>query len=57
MGINYLLIFFFNFAPHALLSFLNCNVIVSEDVRVDLIAIDRTGWTVDALKRYTCALS
>lgn len=42
--------FSFNFAPHALLSFLNCNVIFSEDVRVDLIAIDRTGWTVDALK-------
>lgn len=57
---NYLLtnLFLFIFAPHSapLLLFLNCNVVFSEDVPVALIVIARTGWTVDALKRYTCSL-
>ncbi|EPY72894.1 hypothetical protein CB1_068050005 [Camelus ferus] len=37
--------------PHPILSFLICNVAFSEDVPVGLIAIGRTGWTADALKR------
>lgn len=57
---NYLLTYLFLliFAPHSapLLLFLNCNVVFSEDVPVALIVIARTGWTVDALKRYTCSL-
>lgn len=45
------------FTPHPTLrptpAFPICIVAFPEGVPVDLIAIVRTGWTVDALKRYT----